>query len=230
MDMLKYTDFCAKQAHISVQKLKTWLSEWGLVWGRRKRKSTPKKRMYQLITREKPISSESSATTQLTTWSWIVSMWSERWSQVPLAIFVKSCFCTKACLKAISERIADMIALDLWAICMVEGVSFREMLALLEPAYKVPLRKLHQDHAPEIGVGAGKMSAKGLTNHANHWHVNKLCYGGVHDNDTSWDLWSFLWATTAFYQTSHIGASIAEEDCADIQWRKGVFSCSWPAS
>ena len=88
MDMLKYTDFCAKQAHISVQKLKTWLSEWGLVWGRRKRKSTPKKRMYQLITRENPISSESSATTQLTTWSWIVSMWSERWSQVPLAIFV----------------------------------------------------------------------------------------------------------------------------------------------
>ena len=65
---------------------------------------------------------------------------------MPLAIFVKSCFYTKACLKAILERIADMIALDLWAICMVEGVSFREMLALLEPAYKVPLRKLHQDH------------------------------------------------------------------------------------
>lgn len=59
--------------------------------------------------------------------------------------------------------------------------------------------------SPRSGVGAGKMTAKRLKNHANHWHMNKLCYGGVHDNDTSWDLRSFLWATTAFYQTSHRG-------------------------
>lgn len=179
-------------------------SEWGLVWGRRKRKSTPKKRMYQLITREKPISSESSATTQVTTLSWIVSMWSERWSQVPLAIFVvlllhKSLF--ESDLGAYCRHDCT------WFVGYLHGGrgEFSWNACSIRASVQGPFEKASPRSCPEIGVGAGKMTAKRLKNHANHWHMNKLCYGGVHDNDTSWDLRSFLWATTAFYQTSHRG-------------------------
>ena len=54
---------------------------------------------------------------------------------------VKSQHCSEARATAITERVVNMIALDLKPIRMVEGKDFINLLHYLEPGYKIPSRK-----------------------------------------------------------------------------------------
>ena len=49
--------------------------------------------------------------------------------------------CTESRSKEITDRIANMIALDMKPIRMVEDEGFHSLLAFLEPGYKIPSRK-----------------------------------------------------------------------------------------
>ena len=140
--------------------------------------------------------------------------------QAPLTSFVQPRSCSDARSKAITERIADMIALDLRPIRMVEGKGFLEVLALLEPGYKVPSRKhftkiIHQKHdvaqvklRETIAEEADKVALTTdiWTSSATEAYMTAT----LHYISPSWDLRSFVLATTAFPER-HTGAAIAEE-------------------
>ena len=55
--------------------------------------------------------------------------------------YVKSQHCSEARATAITERLVNMVALDLKPIHMVEEKGFLKLLYYLEPGYKVPSRK-----------------------------------------------------------------------------------------
>lgn len=61
--------------------------------------------------------------------------------QSTLIGYAKSQQCSEGRATAITERITNMIALDLKPIRMVEGEGFCELLHYLEPGYKIPCRK-----------------------------------------------------------------------------------------
>ena len=61
--------------------------------------------------------------------------------QTSLVSYAKSQQCSEAKATAITERVVNLIALDLKLIWMVEGDGFVELLHYLEPGYKLPSRK-----------------------------------------------------------------------------------------
>ena len=61
--------------------------------------------------------------------------------QMSLDIFLKQQYCSEARASAITERIVNMIVIDLKPIRMVKGEGFLKLMDYLEPNYKVPSRK-----------------------------------------------------------------------------------------
>ena len=84
--------------------------------------------------------------------------------QGTLASMFKPQACTESRSKDITDRIANMIALDMKPIRMVEGEGFHSLLAFMEPGYKIPSRKhfskvIHQKHELcEALTAAGKIA------------------------------------------------------------------------
>ena len=54
---------------------------------------------------------------------------------------MKQQYCSEARASTITERIVNMIAIDLKPICMVKGEGILKLMDYLEPNYKVPSRK-----------------------------------------------------------------------------------------
>ena len=61
--------------------------------------------------------------------------------QGKLDTFVKQRNCSESRATEITERIADMIVLDLKPIASVEGEGFKELMNCVEPGYTCPSRK-----------------------------------------------------------------------------------------
>ena len=139
--------------------------------------------------------------------------------QETLASMFKPQACTESRSKDITDRIANMIALDMKPIRMVEGEGFNSLLAFLEPGYKIPSKKhfsklIHQKHdlakakLCEALTAAGKIALTTdiWTSSATEAYLTVT----VHYLSPTWDMHTFVLATQVFPE-HHTGEEIAKE-------------------
>ena len=131
---------------------------------------------------------------------------------------IPSCFIARS--KEITDCIAEMVAIDLRPLCIVEGEGFLSLLRYLEPGYKVTSamhiaslvhckHKTGQEKLNEI-LGREVLSVSFTTDIwtsiANDAYLTVSAHFISHD----WELCSFVLCTSAF-QERHTRAEISQK-------------------
>ena len=139
--------------------------------------------------------------------------------QSKIDTYVRSEYCSDKLASEITERIADMVALDLRPISSVEGEGFRDLLACIQPGYKPPSRKhitriLKRKH--DVGKAQLKVKlqeALSIAITTDLWSslaTESYITVSVHYLSTDWKMCSYVLETSGFPER-HTGENIANK-------------------
>ena len=135
-----------------------------------------------------------------------------------ILLFIQPTWCNEAKAEGISERVSEMIAMDMRPIQMVEGKGFWRLMSYLEPGYTVPSRKSFTTHINnKHTIGKTKLKTK-LNEEAlsvalttDLWTsvaVEAYMTVTVYYLDSNWEMQAFVLETIGFSER-HTGVNIA---------------------